>query len=808
MSGSTPRRPSSSQASSSLPEGALRPRSELKHAMEDEIANQTFIFPSRQLARILSPKAPKPGVEAAGQLLLLHQYDCLVDQNPFNNALDDVVARLGTYTPQPPGAGETACYSDLTNFLTECVGVCHDALDKQDRFPSRRERWYSDLEFSVGKTMVDGVDGAAALKPDITGGKVISALREQRLYWNPPPGKHTHRITLPVEVKRQWRSMVSQAATYARCLFSSSPMRRFALILAFNQESNMFRFLAFHRGGLTASDEYNITERDGLKEIARLFLTLALWTTAEEAGLITCCNDTTYLLPGNQEGTGYVSATVKGAIFRSLCVRGRMTSISRLSLPTITSPVVPESLEKVSKPLVELGGPLRRSARIRDQQPIPSGSIQSEPIQHTGGIRGRSSRSPTHAIISREKGQPAAEEQLPELARSGSIATTRGIARKIVALSTVSEQTDDGQAQTDPDVQVKYIHPKEIIRSEDDPILSKLTGTVIVKTSWPGLDRRSNEADMYRDSAGRFGTIPHESDIQQHFWKIFARVPPKKPETRTLRFTVFGVKGKSLVEARNPRQLSRALAHFLLGWLSTYLSGHLHRDISIGNILMTDEPVKRKKFEEAAEEIAELCKQVEEIVAQLDISDQCIAFVTDGDLAISWKDYWTKERRAAKSGTPEFMSRALLGAIEDHLHSPVDDLESCFWVSVWSVLFNKDNAGDQSVEESVIKDNLIKNHKTDAIEGFSMLQRRRKHSNITQRFRPVLLEWWKKVRDQHMVWNDEVLEGAQENADGEYYLPHFHRFALQGVLDVSQVLAEHWDGEVDWESWAAPVPSA
>ena len=147
----------------------------------------------------------------------------------------------------------------------------------------------------------------------------------------------------------------------------------------------------------------------------------------------------------------------------------------------------------------------------------------------------------------------------------------------------------DGQTQTDPNVQLKYIQPKEIVRSEGDPILSELTGTVVVKTSWPGTDRRSNEADMYRDSAGRFGTIPHvcsyegagghrevisnillvpqEDEIKRYYWPIFIDNPPRKPEIRTLRFTVFAVEGKSLVEAKSPRQLSRSWAHSLLGML-------------------------------------------------------------------------------------------------------------------------------------------------------------------------------------------------------------------------------------------------
>jgi hypothetical protein len=52
----------------------------------------------------------------------------------------------------------------------------------------------------------------------------MSTLGGERLYWKPPADKPTHRIALPVEVKKQWRDMTSQAATYARCLFGVSPM--------------------------------------------------------------------------------------------------------------------------------------------------------------------------------------------------------------------------------------------------------------------------------------------------------------------------------------------------------------------------------------------------------------------------------------------------------------------------------------------------------------------------------------------------------------------------------------------------------
>jgi len=49
---------------------------------------------------------------------------------------------------------------------------------------------------------------------------------------------------------------------------------------------------------------------------------------------------------------------------------------------------------------------------------------------------------------------------------------------------------------------------------------------------------------------------------------------------------------------------------------------------------------------------------------------------------------------------------------------------------------------------------------------------------------------------------------APNDASGEYCLPHFHRFALQGVVEVLEVLADHWDEEISWESWTNPTMSA
>lgn len=141
----------------------------------------------------------------------------------------------------------------------------------------------------------------------------------------------------------------------------------------------------------------------------------------------------------------------------------------------------------------------------------------------------------------------------------------------------------------------------------------------------------------------------------------------------------------------------------------------------------------------------------------------------------------------------------------DYLYSPVDDLESCFWVALWSVLFNTDHEELLSIEERFTRESLAKTDKDEAAGNLDLFA---EVSNITERFRPTLAAWWQKVQGRVGVWIREVLMKAPKGAGEEYYLPHFHLFALQGVVDVLEVMSEHWNGEIGWDSWTAPVASA
>jgi len=293
-----------------------------------ESADHTWQFPPPNITRMLSPKTPKPWLEVSGQLLLLDQHDCMVDDLVLQDALNDVVTQLENddiLTSQP---------FDLHNlpfFLTRCVEVCHDALDKQQDAPLRQDRWYSNPQFTIGSALGDLSEESVSLQQAIRDGNRPIG-RDYSLHLDPLEVKPTNELLLSVETGGSWKEMVCKALDSVRRLFSKNQTQSFVLVLAFNQDEQALRPLIFHRGGLTASEPYNITTSEGLKETARLFLALALWSTPGDAGFVPICTDTTYMLPADQLGKDYALAALDDVLSRSFRIRGRGTFVSRLRL--------------------------------------------------------------------------------------------------------------------------------------------------------------------------------------------------------------------------------------------------------------------------------------------------------------------------------------------------------------------------------------------------------------------------------------------------------------------------------------------
>ena len=135
-----------------------------------------------------------------------------------------------------------------------------------------------------------------------------------------------------METGGSWEETVFKAFDYARRSFSGTRMRSFVLVLAFNQDEQALRPLIFHRGGLTASESYDITTPEGLRETARLFLALVLWSTPGDAGFAPTCTDTTYMLPADHLGKNYALAALDDVLSRSFRVCGRGTLVSLFHL--------------------------------------------------------------------------------------------------------------------------------------------------------------------------------------------------------------------------------------------------------------------------------------------------------------------------------------------------------------------------------------------------------------------------------------------------------------------------------------------
>ena len=295
---------------------------------EYEIAGCTWQFPSIEVARMLSPKKPKPDVKPVGELLSLDQYDCLVDGPVFRDALNHAVSRL---KDDNQGTSRLSNSRDLVAFLSRCVDACHDSLDEQPSAPLRHDRWLKDIHFVARDAQATSGE-SLPFDPDATAEHESSTLGGRSTRWGPSEGCPARRIILPVEVGCSWERAVSRALDNARNLFGASQTRSFALVLAFNGDSKGLRFLIFYHGGLTASEPCDLRESGGLTEAVRIFLALASWTTSSGVGFIPSCTDTVYALPADHSGKAYMLAAVDGVLSQSLRITGRMTLVARLSL--------------------------------------------------------------------------------------------------------------------------------------------------------------------------------------------------------------------------------------------------------------------------------------------------------------------------------------------------------------------------------------------------------------------------------------------------------------------------------------------
>jgi hypothetical protein len=358
MSHSTPHRPSGGKQTSRNHFNNTPPTSqdELKAGMPEELQDAIWQLDATRLARALSAKSRKKDAPP----LTIDSMDSLDHYNITLDEMDDVLERA-VESLQPsdliPATREADHYDPLVVFLNSCLATCRRAAGVD------ASHYYSDLNFIVWDNPTkDGVRGAHALKPDCVGAQSLRDI-PSALWWRPPSGERSSTVEIPVEVKDGWWGLVSQAATYARCLTNAVPLRQFSLVIGYNHVTTELRFLFFHAGGLTSSPPLKPNDPQDHRAILRLFLSLLTWKSRGDAGLPEWCNDVDVFVQRSRDDKQGVQMRVKEVYYDRLGVRGRGGKVVRLS--PIPRPAPSHLPIAPPAPRLQI---LRRSRRIADKQ--------------------------------------------------------------------------------------------------------------------------------------------------------------------------------------------------------------------------------------------------------------------------------------------------------------------------------------------------------------------------------------------------------------------------------------------------------
>ncbi|KAF9040340.1 hypothetical protein BDP27DRAFT_1347462 [Rhodocollybia butyracea] len=676
MSSSTPARKTtvihSSNHGSSKSKGSQKSsQKDLLDLMRPELGEQTWVLPTDALARALSAKHRKPNT---GRMKLdsensdrLKYYDADIDK--LEPVIDMASHHFVNSNPASllqvsSKALERDHYPGLCDFFKPmCQFLCYCLHHHEPN----RTVFVKHLKFFIwDKSMKDGIDEAEPLKPDLAG--LFCKEVPGELYWSPPAGGTQMKI--PVEVKSSWPDLVLQAGTYARSLFSAAPLRQYALVLGYNQKDRDFRFLVFHRGGLTASNPLKLKDANDQEDFVRLFMSIFTWKDRGDAGLPGWCNENQAYLPGRGDVEHFL-VNIERLLHRSTCVRGRSPRVWGFKIPDMMKkvPQVPPTMT----PLIPITQTVRRSQRAQS----PAGS-QSQ-LHPNSGTR-------------RSRGEQANSASNPPMDKA--------------ELITISPEYAAGEI-------VKYIplavdwHPSQY------PLLLGPGVSAVLKSSWVSLFGAVIEPKVRGDCSGMFGLPKHvysfwayhtdtcittnhlflpSSDLdteamEEYRWHLYKK-DTERPDYRALLVQVMQDAGSSLVSAPDLQSLITAITHAHIGYYNMIQRSYQHRDVSIWNILAPNQlsecdiAFTIDQPNAVQEEILQLCKD-------LSIKKQHAAILIDADMAIDWNTYFDKAHGGTKSGTEAFMSRWLLNpALTDHIHSPLDDYWSFYFVAQWACVFN------------------------------------------------------------------------------------------------------------------------
>ncbi|KAF5379960.1 hypothetical protein D9757_010237 [Collybiopsis confluens] len=815
-------------------------QADLTEDIRDQLGGQTWQFPPDRLAKVLSAKTRRPAENGANPLDThfstidsLQNYECAIDSDDHKDALKSAQQLFLKRKPSdyllPNDKPETQHYGGLVKFLNAGLETCRESgLVTRDG-----EAIYGPLMFWVWDKLVgDKVDGAHPVAPGIAG--ALGTEEPKKLFWSPKLGEKGMKV--PVEVKNDWPKLVAQAGTYARALFSANPLRQFVLVLGYNHAQSMMRFLVFHRGGLTASAPLLLGTEAGQNEFIHLLSAILTWKTPQDAGFPAWCNENQIFLPKIHESP----INIARILHHTSCVRGRAPRVYHLRIPhpSDSKPAehanVPPRDQYVAAdtrilrrsprnhPSTQQATINSKSARVkRDQQKsLPSEVPQAGAVSsiEQGNEEGRALQEIHPALAARFArltvgGRRSLQENLLEMntdvlpAESG----VEGLSTDDVQPIQISRIVASGQYA--PSATTSQA-PVEWNKCEGDGL--KPGDYAVLKMSWNparGPDHKPVEPKLLKQCSGMFGVPHHYYSFLAHHqdsypttnhlflpsgvtdknlhWNVFRAKADSvnNPDRRSLLGHVIAHAGHSLVTAKDFPSLMCAIVHAHLGYYNMCQKNFQHRDISIGNVLMVDEPIKTKPFQiarpnETQKEILDLCKK-------LNISDNCVGFVIDGDMAVDWTSYFDESHTAGKSGTEPFMSTALLRPLKDpqdnRLHSPLDDYLSFFYVAQWACIFNPSADKLPLVQElrtEIDSGYLARNNVVFETIRPKVPMRSNQYGAFLEEAQPLLRAWWTAM-DELAYETDLIIQKSGNNIES------FRGIANIGLKLFLEVVCQH-----------------
>src|ERR1700722_8351099 len=210
--------------------------------------------------------------------------------------------------PWPTDGQESSYYNPLVRILNTTLEAA--------RMQLRKPGYYNSLCFSTyDRPVTDGIDGSCPFKPDAVGCNREISL-DEKVSWRD--------ILIAVEVENNWATMVAQAWTYSRCMFTSSQGRIHDLVIGFHHIRCEVRFLFFNRSGVTAYAA-ELTGEDGWWRFVAAIVGLASVPDRDSAGMDSSRDNSHFDLP-----VAGLCPVVKHICARS-CVRGRATYVAQLN---------------------------------------------------------------------------------------------------------------------------------------------------------------------------------------------------------------------------------------------------------------------------------------------------------------------------------------------------------------------------------------------------------------------------------------------------------------------------------------------